>query len=332
MAVRYFALNYRASNTNGTKTLEDHLRQCMSSETKPGVRFSDAPADRVMVHTRDGKELLLNEFADVVDGVAGIICEVMPGLMQPVLTREAVQKQLTKTTVSTVFKMAEQSAGQKEDFIQGLCYFYVRHNHLIFITVKGFRKIDVEPFFQWLLTSLQIGEVTLSAVLDKAEMDGDIGRVSKFRIKGSSSRGKGVALAVPKETRRRAGATTVAWSKAEEVVQAVLPQHAFERLMGSLSDKNRLVADVQWSVAGPRNEEVKAALREVVTELADIDDGIVGIAGKDGEIKDGGVILGTKRPFEVANESNVLIDFDHATDVLVSTFARWIEDKKLTIK
>jgi hypothetical protein len=274
------------------------------------------------------EELLLNEFADVVDGVAGIVCEVIPGLMQPVLTREAIKKQLTKTTTSTIFKLAEQSAGKKEDFIQGLCYFYVRHNHLIFITIKGFRKVDIEPFFQWLLSTLKIGDVSLSAITDKAEIGGDIGRVSKFRIKGSSTQGKGVALAVPKEVRRRAGAASVAWSKAEQVVQAILPMGAFERLMGSLGDKNKLVADVQWSVAGPRDEKVKAALQEVVTELANIDDGIVGIAGKDGEIKDGGIILGTKRPFEIADANNILIDFDHATDVLVTTFTRWIEDKK----
>lgn len=331
MATRYLTLNYRSSKTNNDRSFEDCLRQCMSAEIRQGTRFSDAPAERVMVHQQDGKELLLNEFADVVDGVAGIVCEVIPGLMQPVLTREAIKKQLTKTTTSTIFKLAEQSAGKKEDFIQGLCYFYVRHNHLIFITIKGFRKVDIEPFFQWLLSTLKIGSVSLSAITDKAEIGGDIGRVSKFRIKGSSTQGKGVALAVPKEVRRRAGAASVAWSKAEQVVQAILPMGAFERLMGSLGDKNKLVADVQWSVAGPRDEKVKAALQEVVTELANIDDGIVGIAGKDGEIKDGGIILGTKRPFEIADANNILIDFDHATDVLVTTFTRWIEDKKITL-
>jgi hypothetical protein len=331
MAVRYFALNYRASLTDCGKTLEQCLREIMSAEMKSGRRFSDAPAERVMVHHQDGRELLLNEFADVTDGIAGIICEVVPGLMQPVLRREAVKKQLTTATVSTIFKLAEQSAGSKDDFIQGICYFYVRHDHLIFVTVKGFRKRDVEPFFRWLLGNLDMGSISLSAVLDKAEVQ-DIGRISKFRIKGSNSDAKGVALNIGGEVKKRAGAASVAWSKAESVVQTVLPQHAFERLMGSLGEKNRLVADVQWSVAGPRDQKIKSALQEIVTELADIDDGLIGIAGKDGEFKNGGVILGTKRPFDIADEKNVLMDFDHATDVMVSTFIRWIEDKKLILK
>lgn len=331
MTDRYLAINYRATSTDCNKTLEQCLRESMSAELQPGVKFSDTPAERVMVHKQDGREFLLNEFADVIDGIAGIICEVIPGLMQPVLQRQAIKKQLTTATLSTVFQLAEQSAGTTEDFIQGLCYFYVRHDHLVFVTIKGFRKGDVEPFFKWLLSSLRIGSVDLSAVLDKAEVQ-DIGRVSKFRIKGSSSQRKGVALNIGGELKKRVGATSVAWSKAEAVIQTVLPQHAFERLMESLGEKNRLVADVQWSVAGPRDEKIKSALKDVVTELADIDDGIVGIAGKDGEFKNGGIILGTKKLFTIANDNNVLIDFHHATDVMVKTLMGWIEEKKLVLK
>jgi len=284
-----------------------------------------------MVHEQGGRELLLNEFADVVDGVAGIICEVVPGFLQPVLRRQAAQKQLTQNTISTIFEIAEQAAAEQEDFIQGLCYFYVRNNHLVFVTVKGFRKSEAQPFFSWLLTKFNKGETTLKASLDRAEMGNDIGRVSKFRLRGSSG-GKGVALGVDREVRKRLGAQTVAWSKAEEVVQAILPQRSFERLISSLGEKNRLVADVQWSVAGPRNQEVKDALQDVVTELANLDDGIIGIAGKSGEIKEGGVILEENRPFTVALDSTIIIDFDHATDVLVTTFTRWIEDQKLVLE
>ena len=332
MALRYLTVNYRFASPEMGETLETLLRQCIDAEHAPGVRFSASPAARIMVQERGGRELLLNEFADVIDGVAGIMCEVVPGLLQPVLKRQAEQKQLTVNTVSTVFGMADAAAGDESDFIQGLCYFYVRNNHLLFITVKGFRKADVHPFFGWLLTKLKKGKVEMAATVDRAQVGDDIGRVSKFRVRGSSGLGKGVALGVDREVRRRLGAQTVAWSKAEEVVQALLPQHAFERLIRSLGDKNRLVADVQWSVAGPRNKEVKEAIQEVVTELANLDDGIIGISGKDGEIKDGGVILEVSRPFEVAMDNTMIIDFDHATDVLASTFSRWIEDQKIVLE
>jgi len=330
--VRYLTVNYRRAGLQGDQSLENRLRECIDAELAPGVRFSQAPADRVMVHQQDGRELLLNEFADVTEGVAGIVCEVVPGFLQPVLKRQAEQKQLTRNTVSTIFKIAEQAAAEQEDFIQGLCYFYVRGNHLLFVTVKGFRKAETQPFFSWLLGKFDKGAVTLAATLDRAEMGTDIGRVSKFRLRGSSGAGQGVALGVDREVRRRVGAQTVAWSKAEEVVQAILPQRSFERLIASLGEKNRLVADVQWSVAGPRNEEVKDALQDIVTELANMDDGIIGIAGKSGEIKEGGVILEEKRPFEVALENTIIIDFDHATDVLVTTFTRWIQDQKLVLE
>jgi hypothetical protein len=285
-----------------------------------------------MVHQQAGRELLLNEFADVTDGVAGIICEVTPGLLQPILKRTEKTKQLTTKTISTLFEIADQSAGDNEDFVQGLCYFYVRHNHILFVTVKGFRKSDVQAFVSWLLEKLVHETTALVAEVDRTLVGNDIGRVSKFRIRGRSGNGLGVALGVDREVKTRVGAQTVAWSKAEEVVQAILPQKAFERLIGSLGDKNRLVADVQWSVAGPRDKEVKAAIQDVVTELANMDDGLVGITGQQGEIKDGSVILEMNRPFEVALDTTILIDFDHATDRLVSTLTRWVEDQKIALQ
>ncbi|ABC64411.1 hypothetical protein ELI_11595 [Erythrobacter litoralis HTCC2594] len=332
MATKYLPINYRHSAVSGEGSFEAALRECLNKAVNGNQKLSEAPTERVMILGQEGRELLLNEFADVTDGMAGIICEVVPGLLQPVLRRNEQQKQLTTNTLATLFELMEQEAGEKQDFIQGLCYFFVRHDHLLFVNVKGFRKRDVELFFEWLLQKLVGRSIALSAVLDRAETGDDIGRVSKFRIRGSSSNSKGVALNVGKEVKTRIGARTVAWSKAEAVVQAVVPAESFEKLMDSMGDKNRLVADVQWSVAGPRDKKVKEALQDVVTELADMDDGIVGIAGKDGEIKDGGVILGAKRPFDVAEEKNILIDFDHATDTLVSEYVRWVEDKKIVVE
>lgn len=332
MGLRYLTVNYRHANVDGGRTLETVLRECIDTEHAPGVRFSQAPADRVMVHQQGGRELVLNEFADVTDGIAGIVCEVLPGSLQPILRRTAQRKQLTQNTIANIFELAEQQADDSTDFIQGLCYFYVRHDHLLFVTVKGFRKSDVQPFFQWLLTRLDKGRVDLTSLLDPATVGNDIGRVSKFRIRGSSGNGQGVALAVDREVRRRMGARTVAWSKAEQVVQAVLPEEAFDKLISSLSDKNRLVADVQWSVSGPRDRAVKEALRDVVTELSNLDDGVIGIAGKDGEMKEGGVIIEVSRPFDVKLDGAILIDFDHATDVMVTTFARWVEDRKIILQ
>lgn len=332
MPVRYLTVNYRKAVPNGDQTLEQLLRDCIEAELSPGVRFSQAPAERVMPHIQGTRELLLNEFADVTDGMAGIICEVMPGLLQPVLKRTEQQKQLTENTVSTIFEIADQAAGEHEDFVQGLCYFYIRHDHALFVTLKGFRKSDFEPFLNWLLEKLGKGQAPLSAAVDREQIGDDIGRVSKFRIRGRSGEGQGVALGIGGEVKRRLGAQTVAWSKAEEVIHAILPQNAFDRLINSLGDKNRLVADVQWSVAGPRDQKVKEAIQDVVTELANMDDGIVGIMGQQGEIKEGSVILEMNRPFEVALDTTILIDFDHATDVLSSTLARWVEDQKITLQ
>lgn len=332
MAVRQLTVNYRKAVHESEQTLEELLRQCLEAEVAPGVRFSESPADRVMVHHQGGREFLLNEFADVVDGVAGIICEVTPGLLQPILKRTEQTKRLTSKTISTLFEIADQSAGENEDFVQGLCYFYARHDHFLFLTVKGFRKADVQPYLNWLLNKLVRSRTNLVADVDRTMIGNDIGRVSKFRIRGRSGAGAGVALGVDKEVRTRLGAQTVAWSKAEEVVQAILPQKSFEKLIGSLGDKNRLVADVQWSVAGPRDEKVKAAIQDIVTELADLDDGLVGITGREGTINQGSVILEMTRPFEVALDTTILIDFDHATDRLVTTLQRWVEDQKIVLR
>lgn len=329
MADRYLPINYRKANMPNGTDLEVALRGCINAVVESGQRLSEAPAERTMIFEKGGHELLLNEFADVVDGVAGIICEVLPGSLQPVIKRISQAKKLTSLTTANIFEIAEAKAGEDTDFVQGLCYFYVHGNHVLFTTVKGFRKSDVNVFLAWLLAKFKTPGLTLDATLDRAEIGSDLGRVSNFRIKGSSGKGSGVALAIGHEVKRRAGAGTVAWSKAEDVVRTVLPEASFEKLISSLGKNNHLVADVQWSVSGPRGKKVKAAMQEVVTELADMDDGIVGIAAKDGEIKDGGVILEIKRLFNVALEQTILIDFDHATDILVDQYASWVKDKKI---
>jgi hypothetical protein len=331
MTDKYLPINYRKANMPDGKELEDSLRDCIDAVGESGHRFSEAPAERTMFLEKGGHELLLNEFADVTDGVAGIICEVLPGSLQPVLKRVAKEKKLTDLTTANIFQIAETSAGDDTDFVQGLCYFYVHGNHVLFTTVKGFRKVDVGIFFTWLLTRFKLPSVSLEAALDRAEIGNDLGRISKFRIKGSSGKGTGVALAVDREVKRRAGARTVAWSKAEDVVRTILPEDSFDKLISSLGKNNHLVADVQWSVSGPRGKKVREAMQEIVTELADMDDGIVGIAAKGGEIKEGSVILEIKRLFNVALDQTILIDFDHATDVLVDQYASWIKDKKIHV-
>lgn len=331
MAIRQLLVNYRLAIPTEPHTLEELLRGALEAEVNPGQRLSETPAERAMVRINGGRELLLNEFADVTDGIAGIICEVHPGMLQPILRRNEHQKQLTVQTLATVFEIADQAAGEREDFVQGICYFYVRHNHVLFTTVKGFRKSELDPFLNWLLDKVGRGAVNLNAAIDRAEIGDDIGRISKFRIRGRSGAGDGVPVRVDREVQRRLGARTVAWSKAEEVVQAILPQQTFDRLIDSLGDNNRLVADVQWSVAGPRTRAVNEAIQSVVTELADMDDGVVSITGKDGAISGGSAILEAMRPFDVAFENTIIIDFDHATDRLVTTLRRWVEDEKLHI-
>ena len=329
--IRYILVNYRTVQVSDGSSFESTLRLCIDAEHTPGKKFSQAPVDRIMRLETDGRELILNEFADVVDGVAGIVCQVVPGALQPALTRVSSSKQLTKTTISEVFEIAEQKAGDKKDFIQGILYFYVRHNHLIFVTVKGFPRSSVAPFFEWLLQKMQGKSVTVHARLDPAIVGSNLGRVSNFRLRGRSGNGPGVALNVEGEVKRRKGAKTVAWSKAEEVVRALLPHDVFDRLVASLNDRNHLVADVQWSVAGPRSKEVKDAITDVVTELANIDDGVLTVSGNKGSLEEGKVVLEQTRAFEISTDNGVVIDFDHATDVLVRTMHAWVENKQLII-
>jgi hypothetical protein len=330
MAERYLPVNYRVATVPNGTTLEAALRTSIDAVLETGQKLSQAPAERTLLLENGGHELLLNEFADVTDGVAGIICELSPGSLQPILRRIPFEKKLTNLTTASIFEIAEASAGDKTDFVLGICYFYVRNNNFLFTTVKGFRKADSTTFLSRHLDRVQCNGVDFNARLDRAEIGNDLGRVSNFRIRGTSSKGPGVALGVDREVKRRAGARTVAWSRAEEVVRSVLPEDSFHKLIDSMGEKNHLVADVQWSVAGPRGKKVQEALQNVVTELANMDDGIVGIQAKDGAIKDGGIILEVKRLFEVAPEKTIIIDFDHATDILVNQYQNWIKDKKIS--
>lgn len=331
MTTKYLTVNYRRASTSHAKNLETFLRDCLDKEVENGKRFSQAPASRTMIQGTDSKEILLNEFADVNDGVAGILCEISPNSLQPILTKESEKTQLSNLTNAEIFKISEQRAGKNNDFVQGLCYFYVRKNHLLFATVKGFRKSDISAFLFWLANKFGTEKLELSAKLDKAENGTKLGRISKFKIKGSSSGGDGVTLGVEREVKKRAGARTVAWSKAEDVVKTILPDQTFHTLINSMSKGNHLVADVEWSVSGPRGRKVTEALASVVTELADMEDGIVGIAGKDGIMSNGGVILETKRAFDIAEDRTFVIDFNHATDVMVEQIERWVKDKQIIV-
>ncbi|MEI6640385.1 MAG: hypothetical protein WCL10_00010 [Novosphingobium sp.] len=171
----------------------------------------------------------------------------------------------------------------------------------------------------------------LTAELDPAEVAGNLGRISKFVVRGSNGKPKFAVTPADSEgqLRVRKGRLAVPWDKAEDAIALTIGESALTRLKDSLTDKNRLFAETEWGVIGPRSKKLKETLSALASEAANSTDGEVSVMGKDGEIKDGSAILKLRMPFNVERDGHYLLDFAEAVGQLNEAFRRFSSDGKL---
>lgn len=336
MATKYFDIHYRKVSAvpTGATTLEDAIKAALAQTDANGDALWLRADDRIMeiVDHTDGERLLFNTPADVERGVAGELCLYRKGAVQPVLAFEASTVQTSKLSVAQIYRLIEQEAPEKREFITGVCYWLVIGNHVLFVTLRGFPKDYVRDFFSWLVAGSTATSLQLTAELDPAEVAGNLGRISKFVVRGSTGKAKfAVSPAdADSQTKVRKGRSAVPWDKAEKAIALTIGESGLSRLKDGLTDKNRLFAETEWGVLGPRSKQLKETLSNLASEAANATDGDVSVMAKDGEIRDGSAILKLRMPFDVEGEGHYLLDFAQTVDQLNEAYRRFATDGKLS--
>jgi hypothetical protein len=337
MPTKYFDIHYRKASSifAESATLEEAVKLALGKAGNNGEALWLRADDRIMeiVGHSDGEKLLFNTPADVEKGVAGELCLYRKGAVQPVLEFEASTVRTSKLTIAQIYKLIEQKAPEKKEFITGVCYWLVIENHVLFITLRGFPKDYVRDFFSWLTTQSTASSLALTAELDPAEVAGNLGRISKFVVRGASGQPKYAVSPANKDDQVKIskGRSAVPWDNAEAAISLTIGESGLSRLKDGMSSKNRLFAETEWGILGPRSKKLKETLANLASEVANSTDGDVSIMAKDGQIKDGSAILKLRLPFEVEGEAHYLIDFAQTVLQLNEAYRRFATDGKLTV-
>ena len=337
MPNKYYDVHYRkVSAVPNNVSLQKAIMDALGSKNASGNSLWLRPDDRIMpitLHSDDDERLLFNTPADVKEGVAGEMCLYRKGAVQPLLAFEAATVKISELSVAQIYKFIEQKAPQKKEFITGVCYWLVIDNHVLFVTLRGFPKNYVRDFFSWLITGSTTSDLQLSAELDPAQIAGNLGRIGKFVVRGAN--GKPQFAVSPAdgeaEAKIRKGRSAVPWDKAEAAIALTIGDNGLTRLKDGLSPKNRLFAETEWGVTGPRSKKLKETLSELASQVANSTDGDVSVMAKDGEIRDGSAILKLRLPFDVESDGHYLLDFPQAVSQLNEAYRRFAADKKLGV-
>lgn len=329
---RYFEVHYRRAKYSkpSTDTLQVAVQKALGSTDSNGASLWLRPADRIMqVAGPDDEKLLFNTPADAKQGIAGELCLYRKGAVQPALEFKPETVATSNLSTATIYKILEEKAPSNKEFITGVCYWLVIDDHVLFVSLRGFPKDFLQAFFSWLLKESDL--VRLSAELDPSEIGKDVGRVSKFIVRGASGTPRYAASPMSEDGEKavRKGKSAVPWDKAEKAIALTIGEDGLGRLKGSLGKNNRLFAETEWGVIGPRSKKLKSTLTELATELADSHDGDVSVMGKDGEIKNGSAVLKSKMPFEIEGEGHYLLDFGDVVAQLAEVYERFSADDKL---
>lgn len=327
---RYFDVHYRLAKFDPAdgKRLQQRIHDALEKKNSKGEALWKRPEDRIMaVGGPNDEKLLFNTPADAASGIAGELCLYRQGAVQPALEFTAEEVETSDLSTATIYKILEDKAPENREFISGVCYWLVIDNHVFFVTLRGFPKDFLQEFVCWLLSQ----NVKLDAELDPSEIGSDVGRVSKFVVRGASGSPKYAVspASADGEARVRKGKGAVPWDKAERAIALTIGEDGLDRLKGSMGQRNRLFAETEWGVIGPRSKKLKETLTQLATELADSHDGDVSVMGKDGEIKNGSAFLKAKMPFEVEGEGHYLLDFGDVVVQLSEVHDRFAQDDKL---
>lgn len=336
MPKKYFDIHYRKASgiSKNPATLEGAIKAALEKKDAGGQTLWLRAQDRIMdiVDQADGERLLFNTPADVTKGVAGELCLYRMGAVQPVLAFEASTVQTSNLSVAEIFKLIEEKAPEKREFITGVCYWLVIGNHVLFVTLRGFSKEYVRDFFAWLIAESAGRDLKLTAELDPAEVAGNLGRIGKFVVRGSNGSPKFAVSPADTggEVKIRKGRKAVPWDKAEEAIALTIGENGLSRLKDSLTARNSLFAETEWGVLGPRSKKLKETLSNLASEAANATDGEVSIMARDGEIKDGSAILKLRLPFDVEGDGHYLLDFADVVSQLNEAYRRFAADGKLS--
>lgn len=330
---RYFDVNYRRAKYAAptSSTLQTAVKNALGATDGTGASLWLRPDDRIMALAGpDDEKLLFNTPADVDQGVAGELCLFRKGAVQPALEFTSKTVKTSDLTTATIYKILEEQAPQNKEFITGVCYWLVIDNHVLSVTLRGFPKDFLQSFFEWLIKA-SATVLRLSAELDPAEIGKDLGRISKFVVRGSNGAPKYsiIPASADGQEKVRKGRGAVPWDKAEDAIALTIGESGLDRLKGSMGKRNRLFAETEWGVMGPRSKKLKETLTELVTEISDSHDGDVSVMGKDGEIKGGNAYLKAKMPFDVEGEGHYLLDFADVVVQLSEVYDRFSKDDKL---
>lgn len=341
MPTAYHMVHYRKFGGEGLKdgaTLEALCRAALSTKDSANSTLWERVKDRFQdLSDAEGRQISLNKVADLSTAVFGEMCLVQEHGLQALLALNASKIQLSNITLAEVFDLNESQAPKGTQFIRGMAYWIAINNNLLFVKTQSMSSDMMHNYLIWLIGSkIPSGaNPKFQAEFDRSQAGGDIGEIKSMRVSGKSM--PQMSLLNPNsneyqksvKTSRRISENSYVYEKAESIVEIIFGKKKTESLVESMGPEEYLTVDAAVKVQGKRTEASREKLKEIVNDLADVEDAKVQVEGKDGKFSEEDAIIRTRMPFELAHSGSNLLEFDNVADQLQEVYSRFVRDGKI---
>ena len=326
---RYATVHYRRLATEGgmAVSLVEAIANALATVAN-GVRHSDDWRQRVETMPTDPPQSrFINNVHTDGPTAFGTLCAYTGAQMQALIDTSASAPDVNISDVRPP---------QGNDYLHGIAYWLVIGDHCYLVQHPRVTSKTLEDYFTWLFRKTSAVRSTQAVVLrsefDVASVGGDPDDIMDIQVGGlvpdtPTDAGKMTEREI--EERRSLGEIRPFFSAAKKVIESVLGELGASRIMNDVPPGAALDVTVNIGYRSKRRTIDRSTLRNISTQVRNLNDGDVKIRGRNGSTHGDDARLHMKMPFKLIRENGSLLDLEDARSQLRKVHERFLEDGKI---
>ncbi|MCA3739262.1 MAG: hypothetical protein IM673_14570 [Phenylobacterium sp.] len=350
MTTKRVKVHYRRLIREGgvfpAQSLRERIVAAMEYQLPNGSRVRERASNRVVaVPDQVGFERMLNTYHASGEYAFGTVCLFSPGQLQALLkVRDNDEDHGDLAELLEQLEIAEAAAPEGHEYVHGMSYWMVVHDHLYLIQHTNLQSKAMEEYFTWLLRDQTrvIGQghvVMLQWKFDRAQVGDD--DFSSIEIGGlmpeahrhtvpdlSATTADGqIEVVATRETIGERAASTFA--KAKQILVDLIGEVETDKVIENMPPEADLDVRVNIGFRARKRKLKREAMKNLEAGLRNIADGEIIARGKNGEIRGEDARLSMDMGVRRISENSSLLDPGHAFEQMREVHRRFLYDGKL---
>lgn len=345
MPKKVVKVHYRRVNRDNNALPNTPFHNLLSSALKKdignGKTVADSVAQRLAaVPNNEDDRRLINNFYIHDNYVFGNLVQFSPGQLQALLKKGDSSVDYSS---EVCLDLVEDKAPEGMEYIRGVSYWLSIGDHFYIIQNVSLTSKAAEEYLTWLLRDktriLDDSQyVALDALLDRAQVGGDLGDINSIEIGGlvpetvralpseSIAQESGVEDVV---TRQSLGERFAAFGKAFTIIKDLVGEVEAKKILEKIPDEAALEVKVSIGFRSTTRRLKKAFMKEIESGLRNLPDGEMRVRSKDGYVKGGDVRLSQDMPVELTKDGSSLLVLSDALNQMLEVHRRFVEDGRI---